>query len=425
METKIKKKSGNNIETRLLNAIDNAKEEDIIRLIDEEHVDLNFEDENGATPLDHAIENDPEHFKIAKLLVQKGADINKTDDDGNTYLMKTAEFETDDKYGNFAKLLIEKGIDINKANDIGETPIMRAIVFNNKKIINLLLDNDVNLNLREKGEGYSVLTLPFIFGIGSKYILEFRNNLGEDYFYSEENMISLFKLLIKKGANINLFDLDGKTPLMMAIENGYITIAKFLFKKSLIIDRNFLINHRDGDNKTVYDYDIQYNTKLFSKEKLKVYQKHYDIQDPISYETIFDKDDIIIISSKPYDFNTIKEAVKINPKIPHTRQPITLNLLNEVYNIQHPLINAKIIKMKAGDYDVYYDYRGLQDYVYSYHHYPHLNNQYKKIKDIDKDGTIISDDDPIRKYKYSSLRSRKLTPTLRSSAKTIGKLRTI
>lgn len=133
MKTKIKKKGCDNIETRLLNAIDNAKKEDIIKLIDEEHVDLNFEDDNGATPLDHAIENDPEHFKIAKLLIEKGADINRTDDDGNTYLMKAAEFETDDHYDNFAKLLIEKGIDINKANNTGETPIMRAIVLKNKK----------------------------------------------------------------------------------------------------------------------------------------------------------------------------------------------------------------------------------------------------------------------------------------------------
>ena len=65
---------------------------------------------------------------------------------------------------------------------------------------------------------------------------------------------------------------------------------------------------------------------------------------------------------------------------------------------------------------------GLLEYVDSYHHYPHFNNRYKTIKDIDKAGTIISDDDPIRKYKYSSLRSRsrKLRPT-----KTVGKLRTI
>lgn len=59
-------------ETRLLNAIDTAKEEDIIRLIDEEHVDLNFEDENGATPLDHAIENDPiRKYKYSSLRSRK------------------------------------------------------------------------------------------------------------------------------------------------------------------------------------------------------------------------------------------------------------------------------------------------------------------------------------------------------------------
>lgn len=271
--------------------------------------------------------------------------------------------------------------------------------------------------MREYHKGVTVL---FIFGITQK------NNLKKNDYYSEKEMLPLFKLLIKKGANINVFDIDdGKTPLMMAIENGYITIAKFLFKESLITDRNFLINHRDHNYKTVYDYDFQYNTNLFLKERLKIHQKQHDIVDPISHDIIFD--DMIIISLKPYDFNSIREAVKKNPQIPHTRQPITLDLLNEVYKIQHPLISAKIIKMKANLYDVYYDYKGLQEYVHSYHHYLHLNNQYKTIQDIDKDGTIVSDDDPIRKYKYStsSLRSRKLTPTLRSSTKTIGKLKTI
>ena len=62
--------------------------------------------------------------------------------------------------------------------------------------------------------------------------MNFKDNEGETALIEavESGKIDIVKLLIKKGAKINLQDDEGETALHEAIEEGNIEIAKFLIK---------------------------------------------------------------------------------------------------------------------------------------------------------------------------------------------------
>ncbi|KAJ5115603.1 hypothetical protein N7526_011484 [Penicillium atrosanguineum] len=83
----------------------------------QEGLDVNQCDNDGWTPLHHAIAIG--NTKVCQLLVEKGADVNLANSLGETALMFCA------KHSNLeaATLLIESGADVNQENRVGWTPL--------------------------------------------------------------------------------------------------------------------------------------------------------------------------------------------------------------------------------------------------------------------------------------------------------------
>ena len=85
------------------------------------------------------------HDEIVKLLIAKGADVNRKNDGGLTALMFSLV-----KYPDVAKTLIKKGADVNaaitKGEGTGRTVLMMATQYINKEIVEMLLDKGANVN---------------------------------------------------------------------------------------------------------------------------------------------------------------------------------------------------------------------------------------------------------------------------------------
>ena len=77
------------------------------------------------------------YFKLIKLLLEKGANINDQDKYGYTVLIWACIMNNNIEA---IKLLIEKGADINIQDKNGYTPLMYACKYNHTEIIELLLD---------------------------------------------------------------------------------------------------------------------------------------------------------------------------------------------------------------------------------------------------------------------------------------------
>ena len=113
----------------------------------------------GYTPLMFAAYHNA--YEAAKVLVERGADVNTQDMTGSTALMVASATGS----VQVATFLIEKGADVNHRDSMGGTALMRASSSGYGKIVRLLLehgadaklvaDNDVTALSLAESAGYS------------------------------------------------------------------------------------------------------------------------------------------------------------------------------------------------------------------------------------------------------------------------------
>ncbi|OMO60459.1 hypothetical protein CCACVL1_24150 [Corchorus capsularis] len=143
--------------------------------------------------------NDIEALK--KLLEQADIDLNEQDDDGYSALMMAASGSHVEAF----RLLLSVGANIKLSNKFGETAI------------SLLELNQIN------GDIFDQIMLDYAledpdFPI-SFYALHRAANRGD---------LNLVHILINRGCDVNAFDADGYTPLMLAARGGYGAICQLL-----------------------------------------------------------------------------------------------------------------------------------------------------------------------------------------------------
>ena len=202
------------------------------------HADIEVVDNDGKTPLIWAIIS--RNTQTVSLLVEAGANVNQPDIKGASPLIYSltqsspditrklidsgAEVDVVLKKSNMNTLilaamqgdtyiiqaLINKGIDVNSTTTAGVTPLLAAIVTNKKAAAKLLLASGARLNDKDK--------------VGRSAI-----------FYSANAKIDpeIAQMLIEKGADINVMDNNGFTPLSLAAARGNTEAVKVLIKAGL------------------------------------------------------------------------------------------------------------------------------------------------------------------------------------------------
>ena len=238
-------------------------DEEMVKVLLDSGADVNQEYYAGDTCL--AIAAKWGHTGIAKLLIEKGAEVNPKSSSIETPLIEAAKSKSSD----MVKLLLDHGADVHmvkKANRgsskniILFTPLKTATEYGNIEAIKILLDHGADINF--KGENDNSAIHMAIKG----------------HFKRAEHITGL-KLLIESGANINEKGYQGKTPLHLAAEgkllynpdqkkNYYEPVDAAIIK--------FLLN--TGADKNIQDDNgytpIQYAAKKGHNDIVDLLRKH-------------------------------------------------------------------------------------------------------------------------------------------------------
>ena len=179
---------------------------DAIHQLLKEGADVNGRDARGRTPLMAATHGT--QAKSVRVLLQAGADINLRDNrSDNPFLYAGAE-----GLAEILSLAIEAGADTKLTNRFGGTALIPAAERGHVEIVReLLTRTDVDVN-HVNNLGWTALLEAIVLGNGSPRQLE------------------VVRLLIEAGAEVNLADANGATPLALARQRNYEGIIEVLLK---------------------------------------------------------------------------------------------------------------------------------------------------------------------------------------------------
>jgi ankyrin repeat protein len=147
------------------------KRTEVARLLIDEGADINAQGDEKKTALMRAIESGD--TGIAKLLIEKGADLDIADASQLTpllYAAREGDLEVAElliEHGivpsppsiltavvnsrtEIARLLIDKGADVNVATPDGDTALHHAVAKKNAEMVGLLIESGANLNVKDR-----------------------------------------------------------------------------------------------------------------------------------------------------------------------------------------------------------------------------------------------------------------------------------
>jgi ankyrin repeat protein len=166
-------------------------------------LDLCFDE---ATPLNAACENGHD---AARLLLEKGAEVDRADEDGWTPLLTACHEGRVDE----ATLLLDNGADVNRAHKCGSTPLYVACEEGHVDAARLLLNN------------------------GAEVDRAWDNGATPLYIACWKGHVDAARLLLEKGAEVDRAMNDGRTPLYIACQNGHFDAARLLLDKGAAVDQ--------------------------------------------------------------------------------------------------------------------------------------------------------------------------------------------
>ena len=184
----------------ILNDVDLQTFEELLK----HGADFGIKDISNKSPLLLAFNHS--NYEYVKLLLKYGANPNQqiNDNYGGTLLHSACE------HGNLSltKILLEHGADVNALCNHKQTPLYLAIMEKEIEVIKELLRNGANVNLKDSDDDTPL------------HGAAFDKTMPED----------LFQDMLKQCNDLNIKNSEGKTPLLIASENGCESSVKNLLQ---------------------------------------------------------------------------------------------------------------------------------------------------------------------------------------------------
>lgn len=206
-------------------------ETDMVRLLLDAGANADIENRFGLTPLIQASMNG--NSEVITMLLDAGANPNAYTLQGDTALMNAA------KAGSLAGVqqLVEAGAEIDaRDTHLFQTPLMWAAADNNAEIVRYLAENGADINAQSAQlifEGVQEGGPPGFVATGGLTAL---------HHAARENAIETVEVLLSFGADLDIPDPQGISPLRVAAANANLDLAKILIEGGADINDGALVD---------------------------------------------------------------------------------------------------------------------------------------------------------------------------------------
>src|SRR5579871_739476 len=218
---------------------------DIAKMLVSSGAEVNVAEANQTSPLLVAILND--HIDVASFLLDHGANLNAADGFGRTPLWAAVDYrnlDTPDKSETdrgpmleLIRALLEHGADPNAqlkadppsrrwmfgfgvnqwVSQVGQTPLQRAALAGDVTTMRLLMSKGADLNLKSHAG-----VTPLMAAAGMGWVL------NQTYTESDDAILEAVKLCVEKGADVNAATSAGITAVHAAANRGLNPVIEFL-----------------------------------------------------------------------------------------------------------------------------------------------------------------------------------------------------
>ena len=244
-------------------------------------VNINKKDEKGQTILFSLAAK--RKLEALKILIKNGANLTLEDLHRKTILDEAV----DRNDGIMIRFLLDNGFNINHKNNSGRTIFQNVARMGNNKIFQIFMKYNADFNIKDS-HGKTVL-FDAVEGGNLDILKDVINNTNNLNILDENHQNALFSAVIKddislatelilNGINVNFLDKDGQNVLFNAILQGAknLPLIELLIKKG--INLNIIDNyHKNLIDEILYVFDLQKNPpkELDGKYKIVTEEKEY------------------------------------------------------------------------------------------------------------------------------------------------------
>ena len=216
-------------------AIEQGNVEEVRRCL-AEGADPNFKylpDKHGYSPLHMAC--DRGQHTIARVLVESGAEVDRTDNMGKTPLIYLSSSGKEDSAGlAFFEYILKLSQSPSHQDILGFSALHSAAMHRRPECVKLLIGAEIDVNQQDISGCTPLHHLP-IFSSTSTTTVDPGGNVGYSRDYQEDE-ISVLRILLDAGADPHLSDHAGRSPIDRVMQAGRTDLLEELEKRGYLRD---------------------------------------------------------------------------------------------------------------------------------------------------------------------------------------------